>query len=1480
MKKITVLMSCILIIYGNFSFFVFANSWQNESELLDELTYEEETPSWSEENKAFWQEHQEDLNLDEISWSWSIATENLLPENTGANLESGEIVNENTDLEILTWDTTLSPNSNESWTVDNIVDTEIIATTWENLPQISITEVFAFWTNERIKITNHWEDFSGSLQLSWVKTTLWTSEDIFLWSHQSLIFADSEVKNLTNDLTILFNTSKTNFSLSDSKESQIFLLFSGWILDDFSLSQELLKHKKETTFSFQKQDNGTITYQESLHIKKENSEGGQEEEPEPWINTGTTENFSNESAHLILSEVFYDDCEDEDYCDVIVKNGEWIEIFNIGTGNFYGDLTLSWNIFHTQTSDTYPWIHIPAGSFIIFANDPSLILLSGGVIPLEDPHQLFINDTDAIKIDLLSSWTIIDRFYADGAWVKKRNDYLTSFHKILQGEQSIITRAMSNEPENSKKYLTANPWTFYTYAENLTDYTLKDSTDIQDPEPQNGTWTQPTEPEEPKPNEVCWEDLIAFSEIFRGWERYEPYIEFSILQDIHQLSKLYLSGSLLKKSIEINLQQETDLYEYNDLQKNTKLILTSKEWELTNAGLITFLLHSELELNKFSWELYLYWFDGQSRQLLDSIKVHTWWNEKSIYKQEKIKRCNVAMDKVDDFSPWFSEDALKYFSVTSNYNIKTIETVKYVSGWGGWCSCPSKEELCKTEEKSDNLPWKQDNNESQKTPDQESTPNQNQISYPFSDKTIKIVALQYQNPESITLQSFLPYDIDFSKKQYYLKASTSSTKKYLPWILNANTIDTFSKNFWFADAWACISLYSGENELDQYCYSSEKQDSVKKENQNQTFNPWEYTLKILDIIYDPDGSDTNNEIITIQNNSSKSIDLSSIKMKVNTTNKKLQGELLPWEIKNIQGTFWFPNSTKNNADVVVSLFYEQTIFDTYTYNPNQKAEAESWTVKVYSVLDGDTFRFRKEDGTLQSVRLLGADAPESTKTRYRTTECFGIEAKKYLTELIKGKNVRIEFDETQQQIDLYGRYVAYVYFNDELINEKMIKEWYAKEYTFKNPYQFQQEFKKSEQEARNHQKGLRSSATCGISLEESPEVREQEYDKLWIKITSILYDPEGTDKDKESFSLSVDQSKYSWSNEIDFSDNFSLQIFPRGEFATGSTKTKNLSDLWFYPLQPTMTFTGNFNFPNSKATCVALKYKEYTFDTFCYNPEQENQENEETQDSFIPKIKIVSLIPNPSGKDEDKEEIRLFWSRQPEEPEEIDLKTVYLLINGKTKKKISGTLTPETLIPIKDSFWFPNSASCITLKKWETILDTFCYDKPKEGTIFKENNERIEQIDTEDLSILKKISLVKNNDQLCVVYNKTTFTCKKIPNSTTENEKKLLSFQNNFISELQSYLKQDYSLLFYKSDLKDYFSFYNTMKKEIKKGNYTTNWKGETLNLTDVSNLFSKQYEQSIQEYLVSSLQHMLPWTITHLYEKEKTEYLEKLWKE
>ena len=151
----------------------------------------------------------------------------------------------------------------------------------------------------------------------------------------------------------------------------------------------------------------------------------------------------------------------------------------------------------------------------------------------------------------------------------------------------------------------------------------------------------------------------------------------------------------------------------------------------------------------------------------------------------------------------------------------------------------------------------------------------------------------------------------------------------------------------------------------------------------------------------------------------------------------------------------------------MSLFYDTTIFDTYLYNPNiPKVVAQSGEVKVYSVLDGDTFRFRKEDGELQSVRLLGVDAPESSLTRYRTIECFGKESKTYLTDLLKNQYVRLEYDPTQSPVDGYGRLIAYVYKGDILVNQQILADGYAREYTYKTAYEKQSSFQSTEQQAK------------------------------------------------------------------------------------------------------------------------------------------------------------------------------------------------------------------------------------------------------------------------------------------------------------------------------------------------------------------------------------------------------------------------------
>ena len=116
-----------------------------------------------------------------------------------------------------------------------------------------------------------------------------------------------------------------------------------------------------------------------------------------------------------------------------------------------------------------------------------------------------------------------------------------------------------------------------------------------------------------------------------------------------------------------------------------------------------------------------------------------------------------------------------------------------------------------------------------------------------------------------------------------------------------------------------------------------------------------------------------------------------------------------------------------------------------------------WT-KLVRIIDGDTIEVEIENKA-ESVRLIGIDAPEiEGKTKEK-----GIEAKSFLVDLIGNKKIRLEADETQDDRDIYDRLLRYVFLEDgKMINEEMIKSGMAKEYTFKIPYQYQEEFKKLE----------------------------------------------------------------------------------------------------------------------------------------------------------------------------------------------------------------------------------------------------------------------------------------------------------------------------------------------------------------------------------------------------------------------------------
>ena len=134
--------------------------------------------------------------------------------------------------------------------------------------------------------------------------------------------------------------------------------------------------------------------------------------------------------------------------------------------------------------------------------------------------------------------------------------------------------------------------------------------------------------------------------------------------------------------------------------------------------------------------------------------------------------------------------------------------------------------------------------------------------------------------------------------------------------------------------------------------------------------------------------------------------------------------------------------------------------------------------RVVSATDGDTITINY-NGANEKVRLVGLDTPE-TKDPRKPVQCFGQEASTKMSELVSGKKVRIEFDSTQGQRDKYGRLLLFVFLEDgRNLAYEMISGGYGTEYTYNsNPYKYQSQFKRAQNEARENKRGLWANNTC------------------------------------------------------------------------------------------------------------------------------------------------------------------------------------------------------------------------------------------------------------------------------------------------------------------------------------------------------------------------------------------------------------------
>jgi micrococcal nuclease len=133
--------------------------------------------------------------------------------------------------------------------------------------------------------------------------------------------------------------------------------------------------------------------------------------------------------------------------------------------------------------------------------------------------------------------------------------------------------------------------------------------------------------------------------------------------------------------------------------------------------------------------------------------------------------------------------------------------------------------------------------------------------------------------------------------------------------------------------------------------------------------------------------------------------------------------------------------------------------------------------RVVNVVDGDTVDVRV-GGREERVRLIGIDTPETVHPR-QPVMCYGREASQRAEALLQGQTVFLEADPSQDSRDRFGRLLRFVWLEDgRMVNQVLVAEGYAFEYTYDLPYRYQREFRAAERAAREAGLGLWSEATC------------------------------------------------------------------------------------------------------------------------------------------------------------------------------------------------------------------------------------------------------------------------------------------------------------------------------------------------------------------------------------------------------------------
>ncbi len=130
--------------------------------------------------------------------------------------------------------------------------------------------------------------------------------------------------------------------------------------------------------------------------------------------------------------------------------------------------------------------------------------------------------------------------------------------------------------------------------------------------------------------------------------------------------------------------------------------------------------------------------------------------------------------------------------------------------------------------------------------------------------------------------------------------------------------------------------------------------------------------------------------------------------------------------------------------------------------PLKVLSLEKETVTFSKCVDGDTAKFVYK-GNVETFRFLAIDTPESTKE----IEPFGKEASNYTcSKITNANNIQIEFDKNSDKKDKYDRYLVWIYVDNTLLNNEIVKNGYAEVAYLYGDYAYTDTLKESEKVAK------------------------------------------------------------------------------------------------------------------------------------------------------------------------------------------------------------------------------------------------------------------------------------------------------------------------------------------------------------------------------------------------------------------------------